>query len=221
MEEECGEILRLNLQKNRIDSLNGSFRIERIGLTGFRLLHRQDLLETIWIQGLRFWRALPTPKYILMDSYSELTDQLFIFGKRSFFANYKDVKHNHLQKMKIISLGLLETKTISSEYEKFFEEIYKIWGDNNKFNIYFVHFPYKFESRDLFIIRAKEIRSAIDELTFIFPNLISIVIPDELVTKQTNTAGTLDAFPYHFDTNAAKYVAQEIIKHEAALNGKV
>ena len=219
--EASGETLRLNLQKNRIDSFNGGFRTKRIGLIGFRILDRRDLLEIIWIQSLRFWRLLPTPKYILMDSYSELTDQLFILGKRSFFANYTDVKKEYLQKKEIVSVGLLETKHFSSQYRMFFENVYGIWKEENQFNIYFVHFPYKFETREIFIIRAKEIRNTIDELTLTYPNLISIVIPEDFVKKQMNAAGTLDAFPYHFDENAAKYVAQEIDKHEAALNGKI
>ena len=214
-------MLRLNLQKNRIDFLNGSFKTKQIGLTGFRLMDRRDILEIIWIQSLTFWRLLPPPKYILMDSYSELTDQLFIFGKRRFFANYKDVKNEHLKKKNIVSLGLLESKSISNQYKVFFQDVCKTWLEKNKFNIYFVHFPYKFESRELFIIRAKVIRKAIDELTLIYPNLISIVIPEELVKQQINADGTLDAFPYHFDANAAKYVTHEIRKHEAALDVKL
>jgi hypothetical protein len=221
MEEASRETLRLNLQKNRIDSFNSSLRTKRIGLTGFRVLDRRDIIEIIWIQSLRFWRHLPPPKYVLMDSYSELTDQLFFLGNRSFFANYTDVKKKYLQKKKVVSEGLLETKEFSSQYRIFFEEVYRIWKEKNQLNIYFIHFPHKFESRELFIVRAQEIRNTIDELTLTYPNLISIVIPEDLVKKQMNEFGALDAFPYHFDENAAKYVAQEIDRHEAALNGKI
>lgn len=215
MEKEGKEVLRLNLQKNRIESLHGSLKTKRIGLAGFRVLDRQDLLEIIWIQHLKFWRLLPTPRYVLFDSYSELTDQQFVFGKRTFFANYRDVKNQYLQNRKIVSVGLLDTKQISIHYKHFFDDLHRVWQDKNQFNIYFIHFPYKFERRELFILRAKEIRTAIDELTLIYPNLISIVIPEDLVKQQINAAGILDAFPYHFDSKAAQYVAQEISKYEA------
>jgi hypothetical protein len=224
VEENYGTTLRLNLQKNRVDNLNGNIRARRIGLKGFRILDRKDILEVIWIQNLRFWRLLPTPKYILMDSFSELTDQLFVFeeGKATFFANYSDVEESYLQKRKIVSLDLLDINQISDQYKLFFDHIYSIWGNRkNQFNIYFIHFAHKFESREFFKFRAKEIQNAIDELALTYSNLISIKIPEDLVKQQINKDGILDAFPYHFDESAAKYVAQEIKKYETAINGKI
>jgi hypothetical protein len=214
VQKEGRNTLRLNLQKNRIDSLNGSLKVRRIGLAGIRILDRKDLLDILWIQNLKFWRRLPAPNYILIDSYSELTDQQFVFGERRFFANYKDVRREYLQKRLILTLGLLNSNQIHLQYKLFLEEINRIWW-KSQFNIYFIHFPSKFESRELFINRAIDIRIAIDELALIFPNLISIVIPEELVTQQVNARGVLDTFPYHFDAGVARYVAQEISKHEA------
>jgi len=95
------------------------------------------------------------------------------------------------------------------------------FGKKNQFNIYFFHFPYKFESRKLFSVRAKEIRKTIDELTLTNHNLISIVIPEDLVNKQMNTVAAEDNFPYYFNENEAKYIAQEIDKNEAELNRKI
>ena len=214
MEKERKNTLRLNLQKNRIDTLNGNLKTKRIGLAGFRFLDRLDLIEIIWIQNLRFWRLLPAPKYILIDSYSELTDQKFVLGESSFFANYKDVRNDFLQKKKILSIGLLDTKQFIIQYRLFLEDIHRIWRGMDRVNIYFIHFPSKFENRELFMHRAIEIRNAIDELTLIYPNLISIVIPDDLIMQHIDATGIPDVFPYHFDVSAAQYVAQEIYKYE-------
>lgn len=221
MEEGKGDTIRFNLQKNRIDSFAISFKTRRVGFTGFRILERRDIVEIIWIQNLKFWRRLPAPRYVLMDSYSELTDQLFNFGNRNFFANYMDVKNLYLQEEKIISRGLLDMKLLSEQYNLFFDEISTLWNNGRKkFNIYFIHFPQKFESREVFKLRAQEICRIIDDLTVNYPNLISIKIPENFVRQQINKAGMLDNFPYHFDENAAKYVALEINKYEWALHGK-
>lgn len=217
IEKNNGE-LRLNLQKNRIDSLNGSFSTKQIGLSGFRVFNRRDILEIIWIQSLKFWPLLPAPKYILMDSYSELTDQLFLFGRKSFFANYGDLEKTLFSKKLIVSLGLLDTDNIKSQYNLFFENISKMWHENCQFNIYFIHFPHKFESRDFFIVRAKEIQRAIDELSLVYSNLVSIVIPEDLVNQKVNSTGNYDSFPYHFDDKTAEYVVREIHHHECLQN---
>ena len=202
-----GPVKLLNFQKARVDYFIAILEGQKCQ-TKFRQvkehLKRGDILPLL--AELQFLNSIPnkSPKYILMDSYSELTDQLFEHKKGGwwFLANYSDIRVTNNFNLNYKIKGLLDLQALSGLYEKLFDHL------SSKYKnvpIIFMHFPKKLEARGLFTDRHDMIKTAIHDIQSKFPNLHNIHIDESEVTYSD-----IDEFPYHFNDETYKIFYEKI-----------
>lgn len=132
-----------------------------------------------------------------MDSYSELTDQLFRdpTGSTSFCANFNDVKRTQTL---LGNHGLLSIDLLPDLYTQFFSMLHERWPHTP---IVFIHFPSHREVRPKFLERAGAIRNAVERIAVEDEQLISLKIEDAPTFKYASqSSSTNDPFPYHYDS---------------------
>jgi len=201
-----------NIQKGRIDliqslaaNINYSIKAESIR----KYLTNDSLFPLIQQQNLNNWENNTPPKFFLIDSYSELTDQMFINRNNisRFCSNYSDLEHNDEFNNIFSENGLISNDILEDSYRIFFNFI------NLKFNtppIIFIHFPVKLDNREKFKLRYKSILIAINNLKNEFDNLVSIEIDENVVNWPEYKISDLEKFPYHFNYNTYKYFAKQL-----------
>lgn len=193
-------------QKCRIDLLNillnKKYNIKfNFDVTYF--ISRSDIYELYIQQCISNWNLKTAPLALVMDSYSELTDQKFTFKADEssfFFANFNDLNKRFIPKL--ISNGLLNEFQISNEYSKFFSLFRERYPNCP---IIFINFPKKLETRAKFITRHDMISSIINEISLSVTHFYVINIPDYLVLKHPN-----DDFPYHYSSESYVFVSENI-----------
>lgn len=192
-----------NFQKSRVDYLNLQLLNNKIK-PGFVdvLLIRPHLYNLYIEQSYNFWKQIIYKEILIMDSYSELTDQLFINKKdnnQQFCANFSDVVDK--SRTKYICKGLLDSNQILFNYDFFFNKIREL---NSNIKIIYIFFPIQFETRPKFINQNKSIENSISKLAIIHDiNIVSI--PDTLLNFKRD-----DEFPYHYNKDVYNYVANKI-----------
>ena len=195
---------RINFQKTRIDHLNfllngGKIRVanqyEINDASVFSLVQKQKSIK------LKFHEE---PLLILLDTYSELTDQEFVTNDgRKFFANYSDVNEKKISNKTIVCLGRIDSNTIYVNYFEFCKAIYTRWPDTK---IVFIAYPTTYETRSVYLQQSKSIDEALSKLVDKLPRIKVIKIPNEIVSQDER----VDDFPYHFGESTKSYVAREI-----------
>ncbi|MGJ0344502.1 hypothetical protein NG788_07710 [Aliarcobacter cryaerophilus] len=140
----------INHQKSRIDyllELNQNRNIAPNPKEIINYLKHKFIIETIEHQRYDFFRY-PKPDIIVMDSFSELTDQVFLnqTNNSRFLANYGDVNHELLP-IDFKYLGFLEESRLFKVYDDFFEKIEQIYPN---VPLYFIHFSTKLDEREKF-----------------------------------------------------------------------
>ncbi|OIR07005.1 hypothetical protein GALL_109120 [mine drainage metagenome] len=193
----------INYQKSRVDTLNVKY-IENSYFTSFLdVRYISNKLYNLYLDQIpNFWKSLKFKKIFIIDSYSELTDQLFInkYDKRKIFcANYNDVTISGFNKYE--SSGLIAENRIYEEYLLFFKRIRYI---NNDIKIIYIFFPLDYETRIKFINQNIYIVNAINKLKVEF-DIHIINIPSELLNEPR-----IDDFPYHYNDKVYNYVANQI-----------
>lgn len=209
--QEYSSIFRMNLQKGRTDLLLAmpSSSEKKHNSSILKFIVRDDIVPHIWAQFCQQFADMPKPKFILMDSYSDLTDLKF-FDKsksKSFYCHKSDLTRTIETQDRLLNLGLLPLNELESLYTRLFDDFRLLWGN---VIIIFIHFPTKLETRDLYLKRAKEIETAIERLSNRELWLYSIRIPDHLVWPETLPGGATSTFPYHYSVESKLYVASEI-----------
>jgi hypothetical protein len=195
-------------QKCRIDYLNEIIRESNRAISFSSILKR--FVPRTDIYDLYLQQVFPynfekgkSPKCIILDSFSELTDQKFISksnSKEYFYLNFTDLSKDF--DTFFDCLGLLSTKEFEKQYFDFFSMVSIKWPS---LPIVFINFPKKLENREVFIERHDLINRAVNKLVSSFPNLKIINIPDEVVKPNPN-----DNFPYHYSHETYEYVANQI-----------
>ena len=117
----------INIQKGRIDYLN---RINENRVRSNRVIpfiERDDIKNLIFQQQIGYGIKMKDPLMLYIDSYSELTDQMFTNKqtKRSFYANYSDVSHSPEFKKRFDANGLLELDNLFDQYYLYFSSFRK------------------------------------------------------------------------------------------------
>lgn len=198
-----------NTQKGRIDYLSELFvsggKIKPSYL-GLKYVKRKDIRRIIIEQFYSSINFINEPVLLLMDSYSELTDQKFIDKNKSssfFFANYTDLDLDFSDNLNCKGLLRLD-ENLTKYYMEFFNNFRNRYS---KTPIVFINFPKKLETRQKFIERHDYIKDTIIKVSEKFENFYVLSIPDDLVENSSN-----DDFPYHFSSQAYAYLAQNIIK---------
>jgi hypothetical protein len=192
---------RVNFQKGRADLLSEYWFDKALLPKSSRLktfMTRFDLLELI--RQLEFFSCLPStaPKFIFMDSFSELTDQMFMSRSEGwrFCCGYSDVRHDEYFSRDYLCEGLIPVEKLKDAYLKLFSIFKTRWG---AVPIYFLHFPIALETREVFQGRYREITLAIDEIARDHPHIYSIKIDESKVQRSKDASDELREFPYHYD----------------------
>lgn len=191
---------RINVQKGRVDGLRSAMADQdgwQAPWRWYKTLDRRDVWPLIVEQELPWWCAEVAPEFILMDSYSELTDQGFHDPStgRTFFANFTDLDPERLHSAGILSVGLLPTEGLEQRYRLLFESLHGLWPG---VRVVFVHFPSDLETRVKFRERAELIRAAIERLAAEDSLLESVSLRSHRPSRP-EAAHEVTEFPYHYD----------------------
>lgn len=140
---------------------------------------------------------------LIMDSFSELTDKLFInkTDKSQFLMHYSDVDFSGNFYELYDCAGALPIDKIASSYDAFFSCFNAAYGDDVP--IIFLPFPTDFDKRNEYKERGKEILSALAKLSEKYKNL-HVVVADFV---EKNPA---DNEVYHFSSETYKRLAMKI-----------
>ena len=157
-------------------------------------------------------RFSTSPEFVIMDSYAELTDQLFVARDtgRRFLANYSDIKQSSSFDAKFDCKGLLPIEQLETAYRSFFTMLITRWPE---VPIYFLHFPIKLETREKFVVRYRNIRSVIESLTLDFPNLHSIAIDESEVSVNERDKVNGREFPYHYNLSTYELFVGQLLRY--------
>lgn len=192
----------LNFQKSRVDLLNAQYDYN-CNPNLFDVSLVSPSLYNLYIdQFSGFWAKLHNKEILIIDSYSELTDQLFINLKDNrirFCANFSDVKSDFSDYY--FCNGLLDNAEIYSNYDLFFSRIREV---NPGLKIIYVFFPMGYEKRVKYINQNFFIEDAINKLGSKY-HLTIIKVPDELLEVERE-----DDFPYHYNESVYKYIANKL-----------
>ena len=203
----------LNFQKGRVDKLEnlifGGDRRERpVPLISRLALVRKDVWDLLveLNQVLSLASSRP-PRAILIDSYSDLTDQLFQtrFKDKWFLANYADMaKHTP----GIRRLGLLPLDNHGESWRKMLNLLTRKWGE---VPIFLLTYPTVFETRGKFLERGKKISMSWEELAVEFHNVHLIQVPPQATMKLFEDDRSRDEkFPYHYGPRVSRSLARTI-----------
>jgi hypothetical protein len=195
---------RINFQKNRIDHLNFLLKGGKTRIANQFEIRDPGIFSLVKKQKKMNLKFHVQPLLVLIDTYSELTDQEFVTNDgRKFFANYSDVNEEKLSTKAIACLGRIDSRTIYSNYSEFCRAIQARWPETR---IVFVTYPTTYESRSAYLQQSKSIDEALNSLVKNLSGITVIKVPDEIVNRDEKT----DNFPYHFGVLTKSYVAEEI-----------
>ncbi|MBY0245775.1 MAG: hypothetical protein K2Q03_10000 [Sphingobacteriaceae bacterium] len=191
----------VNHQKSRIDFLL-SFKDKKMypekSIVVNDYLFHKHVLSCIDDQKYDFFNYTK-PDLIVIDSYSELTDQLFVHkkSKKVFLANYTDMLHDDNFKSNYHCMGLINLEDLFKLYRDFFDNIaLKYQG----VPVVFIHFSTALDDRLKFKERDEKIRSIINELKNRYDFLYAIELENKLVLKSDNINDPQKDFPYHYSS---------------------
>jgi hypothetical protein len=201
-----------NIQKGRVDYIVNvasspliAARTERVA----PFMERYDILPLIAQQESLGFIPNRQPVALYMDSFSELTDRLFVCrnGQWCFCCHYSDLHHGPEFTRLFDAAGLLEASTLLVYYQRFFGLFRQMYGD---IPIIFLHFPVALEKRELYRQRAQSILATISELSSQFKPFYSVAIDDAQVGASEISSADVEGFPYHFSRRTLEAFANEV-----------
>jgi hypothetical protein len=195
----------VNMQKVRFDLLLQWDQGEKRPTANYVKSHlrRKDIYPLIQQQERLDWFAYKKNwKYLIIDSYSELTDQKFTHKREgwSFCCHYTDINHTKKFNREFNCEGLLSVELLAKTYENFFNWFEKKYPNKK---IIFIHYSTRFDKRDKFRERSKKIREILRRNAQKRPELIDLYVDDSLYEPNEH-----DDFPYHY----SKRTYAEIVK---------
>lgn len=202
----------LNVQKGRVDYLLDAANAPDISAHAFKVapfLERQDILPLIAQESDLTWLKLPPPSVVFMDSYSELTDQLFSHRRKGwrFCCNYSDLSHSNSFRAHFKEDGLLPPENILVQYRNFFRMVRKRWQN---VPVIFLHFPVKLDNREKFRARYKNIYECITRISKEFQPFFSLTVDESVVDWPEVRIPDLKNFPYHYNKNTYQAFADKV-----------
>lgn len=141
-------------------------------------------------------------KMIIMDSFTDLTDKMFVRKKdnRQFTMLYRNIDHTGDFDEKYECTGMIPEKDIEKLYNSFFGKLIKTYGD---IPVLFLEFSSKFDERPEFISREKAIHEAITKVAEKYPNIKPIQM--DIVESHES-----DDYPYHYSEHTYDMLAKKI-----------
>jgi hypothetical protein len=202
----------LNVQKGRIDYLIDIIDKPKQKTRTLRVqkyFERQDIIPLMAELETWQWRILKPPKVVLMDSFSELSDQLFFHrrDKWRFCCHYSDINHTNEFENKFACEGLLQIDKIEEYYTKFFSHVRRLY---DMVPIIYLCFPVKLDSRDKFKMQHQAIINSIRNVSKHFQPFYVICVDDEIVDWPEEKVPGLERFPYHFNSKTYDAFADKI-----------
>jgi hypothetical protein len=196
-----------NSQKGRVDLLlavsQGLSNTIDLGQIK-NYLDRKDLLDLIGQQ--KYLNSLPrhAPKFILLDSYSELTDKLFEhkYAGWKFCCHNSDLGMTNSFHEEFSSHGLLDINLIESFYFRFIEALSIKYP---QVPILFLHYPRALEERNIYLERSEVIQNSIEAISQKNKFLHQIRVDEHIVSSKCDADGNPDTYPYHYSPET--YVA--------------
>lgn len=142
---------------------------------------------------------------LIMDSFSELTDKLFVSTKSEsrFLAHWKDINHTKEFAELYRHDGLIPVDKLYEAYDKFFALFNRIYG---QIPIVFLNFPTNLDQREEYKKRGEVIAEVIDTLA---ANKYHNLIPIKADIVEPNPE---DSAVYHFSENTYKLLAKKLGK---------
>jgi len=197
----------LNIQKGRIDLLTKSFH-GRLGIMKLyksrKFIERADIRSLVIRQSISQLKKLNPPQIIIIDSYSELTDQEFLLpNKANIYCNFSDLRPN--KDLLVQSNGLLDLGSLDDYYETFLMSVIEKWGG---VPLIFLHFPEYKEPREKFRERSKMIRDSALRTSHKYANFHFVEL-DEIEFWQLHKPNA-DEFPYHYNHEVKKAFADKV-----------
>jgi hypothetical protein len=210
-------VRRLNVQKLRSDRLVEFLRgskspcdhdVTEAGAVR-EFLERDDVYQFVEGQyDFRWLTRKQPPRYIMIDTYSDLTDQLFMHRRNgfSFFCNYSDLRHTPEFEQQYECGGLLDIEALAPLYSELAHLLAARWPNAP---IAFLSYPTERESREKFIARANALDLAISDCCSQVPSATLISLDPQL-TASICEEPMLDTFPYHYPPALYQHVAQVV-----------
>jgi len=187
----------INHQKSRVDYLLELTKNNSIAPNPKEILcylKHKFIIGTIEKQKSDFF-DYKKPDIIVIDSYSELTDQLFVNENNNtrFLANYSDVNHQLLPAYYKCK-GLIENN-LCEYYDLFFNKIECVYSDTP---VYFIHFSTILDTREKFNKREKIIKEIILKLSKKYAFIKIIDIDDNKIKQANSGSKEYKNLPYHY-----------------------
>ena len=201
-----------NIQKGRVDylyNLHHNTKLHTKTSKVVEFMSRKDIIPLIAQQEIFEWKSIGLPKLIFMDSYSELTDQLFVNREKHwcFCSNYSDLLHTPEFTNNFEVKGLIAIEDIENQYRDYFELLRERFPDTP---IIFMHFPVKLDNREKFKIRYRSIQDAIERISKEFPHFYSISVDEKIIDWPEEKLPGIENFPYHFNNRTYQDFAEQI-----------
>lgn len=189
-----------NIQKGRVDYFVSALEFKhtrtRTSVLG-RYLSRIDIVP--FLRQQEYCHNLPkhSPKFVYMDSFAELADQLFIHKKCRWggCCYYSDVDHTEDFDETFEARGLLKIEELESSYRQFFSLVRERYGE---VPIIYLHFPSALELRTQYLERGRLILETITKLASEFLNVYSLTVDERVVSRPNVVSPELQDFPYHY-----------------------
>lgn len=204
----------INQQKTRVDILcewiEGNARPKSKKIRGH--ISRADIYPLIKEQESLPWLRWKDCDFILMDSFSELTDQKFSHRNEgwSFSCHYSDIKHTLEFDALFENHGLLPIDDIENAYIKFFDVLNSLYPDKR---VIFLHFPTSLDERKIYKERGGEILRVMRKIEQKHSHITNIYIDDEKVDWHEE-----DKFPYHYSKPTYEAFLKQWKKQENKAN---
>lgn len=163
------------------------------------IIIREDMFG-IYSQSTELsWLSLKEkPEYLIMDSYSELTDKKFVHKDGWMICGlYSDLNFAE-HKSDFEFHDLLDINEIHNKYKLFFEYIKNYWN----IPIIFMHFPTTFDPREKYVKQGNAILEAMEDLENYY-DIQNIVADLEYIEQK-------DSDFYHFTDKTVQHMANKI-----------
>jgi hypothetical protein len=161
-------------------------------------LNRKDVFPLITQQNLRVSPKSSAPQFILIDTFSDLTDQAFKHDTQGFkfFSHYSDLNEKRFRLAGIQSLGLLDLELLEDLYEEFILSACKVWGE---VPIIFLTYPLGLEKREEYRNRALKIQKILQGVSQRHDSVIFLDFTDAPVSPSPHDLLKNEVFPYHYN----------------------
>jgi hypothetical protein len=188
--EVLGGYQIINRQKYRIDLPWSYSFYEKLSILLISIQRvKSSIYNLIAQQSFNLWDfAIRRSDYFVMDTYSELTDRLYIFNKSKFCCHRSDLLKDF--KYESGPGELIDGDNLANGYKIFFKRLRAVKPD---LKIIVILFPVKFDTRERYRRQYDLIKRSLEACSDMKIKVIEL--EDSKIHKDS-----ADDYPYHFDS---------------------